>query len=191
MSSAKNIDATATIDETFENEFGIYNLSEFLSAYDLLDDPSLEFKDSVVVLSSGKSKIDYRFADESILTFPTKNVRMPDIEFSIKLSKEILSSITKAASVLGHAVCSVHNEGKEILLSVKDPKNTTANTFSTAVGTYEGTSKFDLQIPIANLKLVSGDYIVDFCSKPISLWSHETIPVKYFIALEEKSSFSK
>lgn len=190
ISNATNIVASAEIEETFESDFGIYDLGEFLSAFSLLEDPDLAFENSAVVLSSGKSKIHYRFADESILTFPTKKVNMPKTEFTLDITREILSSISKAASALGHPICSVTNDGKNISLTVKDPKNPTANIFSTVVAEYTGTATFDLQIPIANLKVIPGDYSVAFCSKAISHWTNSNLPISYFIALETTSTFN-
>jgi hypothetical protein len=191
MANATNIFASADIEETFDQDFGIYDLNEFLSAYSLLDDPDLTFDSSAVVLSSGKSKITYRFADESVLAFPTKNVNMPPVEFTLDITREILGSISKAASALGHAICSVTNEGKNIVLNVRDPKNPTANTFSTVVAEWTGSADFDLQIPIANLKVLPGDYTVSFCAKAISKWEHNSLPINYFIALEQTSTFNK
>lgn len=42
ISEAKNILAKASVDETFPREFGIYQLSEFLSAVSLLENPDFE-----------------------------------------------------------------------------------------------------------------------------------------------------
>ena len=43
IAEAKNIFATADITETFDDEVGIYDLTEFLSAITLIDDPDFEF----------------------------------------------------------------------------------------------------------------------------------------------------
>lgn len=192
ISAAQNIVASADIDETFDQDFGIYDLNEFLGSYALLEDPELDFSNSAVVLSSGKSKINYRFADESILTFPTKNINMPPVKLTVNITRDILASIAKAASTLGHTVASISNEGKNIVLSVIDPKNTTANTFSTIIADdYDGTASFNLQFPIGNLKVIPGDYTVELCAKPISHWTNNALPISYYIALETTSTFTE
>jgi len=43
ISEAKTIMAKAQIDETFSNEFGVYDLNEFLSVMNLVDAPVLTF----------------------------------------------------------------------------------------------------------------------------------------------------
>ena len=58
IAEAKNIMASAEITEDFPQEFGIYDLNEFLSVLGLVDDPNLDFsEDSVKVLGSGLSLI--------------------------------------------------------------------------------------------------------------------------------------
>ena len=42
MSQMKNIVSKATLPDTFETEFAIYDLNEFLSAMSLFDDPELD-----------------------------------------------------------------------------------------------------------------------------------------------------
>ena len=190
ISEAKNILAFATIDEKFDKDFGIYDLNEFLGAYSLLENPTLEFEDSAVILSSGKSKVTYRFADESILTFPQKKINMPPPDVTVKINSETLAAIRKAASALGHTVVSIKREGRDITLSVIDPKNTTANSYSITLKDQSDLSaQFDLQFLIANLKVIPGDYTVSISSKLISHWEHETEQVEYYIALEKTSSY--
>jgi hypothetical protein len=182
--------AIANISEQFNSNFGIYDLNEFLGAYALLDDPVLEFDTSSVVLSSGKSKVRYRFADESILTFPTKKINMPAADLKVDVSAEVLNQIRKAASALGHTVASIKKENGGISISVVDPKNPTANTYSIVLAdTTSNTAEFDLQFLIGNLKVIPGDYTVEISSKLISHWTHATEPVEYYIALEKTSSY--
>lgn len=190
VSEAKNILGFATIDETIEQDFGIYDLNEFLSAYALLDDPTLTFDASSVVLESGKSQVRYRFADESILTFPTKKINMPKADLKVEISAEALNQIRKAASALGHTVASIKKVDDSISLSVVDPKNATANTYSIVLQEdAETNAEFDLQFLISSLKVIPGDYTVEISSKLISHWAHVTEPVEYYIALEKSSSY--
>lgn len=190
ISEAKNILAFATIDEKIDNDFGIYDLNEFLGAFALLDDPVLTFEDSSVSLVSGRSKVNYRFADESILTFPQKKITMPPSDLKVEISGETLGAIRKAASALGHTVASIKKDGGGITLSVVDPKNTTANTYSIVLeDSTDNTAEFDLQFLIANLKVIPGDYTVNISSKLISHWEHSTEQVEYYIALEKTSSY--
>ena len=54
ISTMKNILATASIKETFEQEFAIYDLPEFLRTLDLFETPTLKFNGGTSVGISGK-----------------------------------------------------------------------------------------------------------------------------------------
>ena len=56
MSAMKNIVAKAKVEETFPQDFAIYDLNEFLASISLFTNPDLEFKnDFVVITESGSS----------------------------------------------------------------------------------------------------------------------------------------
>ena len=191
ISEAKNIMALAEVSETFPCDFGVYDLSEFISMFSLLQDPDLEFKDDSVVFTSGRSKASYRFADQSILTSPKNKINMPSTDLSVKISSETLTQIRKAAGVLGHSIVSIQGDNGRVTLAVVDPKNSAANTFSVVLDDNNSqTGSFDLQFMIANLKVLPGDYEVSISSKLISHWKHESLPVQYYIALEKTSTFN-
>jgi len=190
ISEAKNIMAVAKIEEKFETGFGVYDLNEFISVFTLLGTPSLDFSEDSVLLEAGKSKVKYRFADQSILTSPTKTVNMPVADLEIDLSIDTLNQIRKAASALGHSIVSINGEDGVVSLSIVDPKNTTANTFSMVIDdANEQKASFDFQLLISNLKLMNGNYKVQISSKLITHWTNENFPIEYFIALEKTSTF--
>ena len=193
IAEAKNIMASTTVTETFPKGFGIYDLNEFLSAHSLIEDADLEFGDNSVVMKSPTSSITYRYADKSILTSPEKGVNMPESEVNITITEDLISQIRKAGGALGHPVVSITAaEGDDnIYFEVKDPNNSSANTFQIKTGDYSGNAVFDFQFLIANLKLIPGDYKVCVSSKLISHWECiNNNSVEYWIALEKNSTFS-
>jgi hypothetical protein len=191
ISEAKNIMAIADITEQFSVDFGIYDLNEFISMFSLLQDPDLEFTNDSVQFKSGRTRASYRFADQSILTSPKNKINMPQSDLTVNITSELLSQVRKAAGVLGHSIVSLKGEDGTVTLSVVDPKNSSANTFSVVLD--ENNSQhgsFDLQFLINNLKVLPGDYVVNISSKLISHWKNENTPVQYYIALEKTSTFN-
>ena len=191
ISEAKNIMAIAEIVEQFSTDFGIYDLNEFISMFSLLQDPDLEFTNDSVQFKSGRTRASYRFADQSILTSPKNKINMPQCDLTVNITSELLTQVRKAAGVLGHSIVSLQGEDGVVTLSVVDPKNSSANTFSVVLD--ENNSQrgsFDLQFLINNLKVLPGDYAVNISSKLISHWKNENIPVQYYIALEKTSTFN-
>jgi DNA polymerase III sliding clamp (beta) subunit (PCNA family) len=183
--------AIADITEQFSVDFGIYDLNEFISMFSLLQDPDLEFTNDSVQFKSGRTRASYRFADQSILTSPKNKINMPQSDLTVNITSELLSQVRKAAGVLGHSIVSLKGEDGTVTLSVVDPKNSSANTFSVVLD--ENNSQhgsFDLQFLINNLKVLPGDYVVNISSKLISHWKNENTPVQYYIALEKTSTFN-
>jgi len=134
LADAKNIIAEATVQENFEQSFGIYNLTEFLSAFSLLEEPELEFSQNSVTLNDGKAKVKYHFADPSILTKKNKDISMPNTSLSVSLTEASINNIRRAASALGQSVLSLVIEGDTCVARVLDPLNPSANSYSIVVG---------------------------------------------------------
>ena len=92
ISESKTILASATIVEDFPQEFGVYDLNEFLSVMNLVSPAELSFDDKFTTISSNgdnRSKIKYYFSEPAILTTPQKDISMPDCEFGISLSESV------------------------------------------------------------------------------------------------------
>lgn len=190
ISEAKTIMAKATVSEDFIQEFGVYDLSEFLSVMNLVDSPVLNFDDKSVLISdhTGGTKVRYYYSELDILTQPTKDITMPECEVNFNLTAENLDKIKKAAAVLGHAELMFSCEGGNITAKVFDEKDATANTFDITLDT-TSTEIFKYVFSISNLKMLHGDYSVSISSKLISNWKNTNIPVEYFIALEKSSKY--
>ena len=188
ISEAKTIMANASILEDFPVEFGVYDLNEFLSLYNLMEDPSLQFSDKYLTMSDGSQKIKYYYSEVDILTQPSKDINMPECEVVLDLSMENLQKIQKAAAVLGHSELSFIGDGNTVVASVFNEKDSTANTFDIDLG-IGTTETFNYVFSISNLKMLQGDYKVLISSRLISNWRNADNPLDYFIALEKSSSF--
>ena len=131
ISDKKNIMSSAEVPETFDQTFGIYDLNEFLGAYSLVDEPTLDFTQDSVTMSSGDSSITYRFSDANILTSPEREVGLPSEDLTVTLTSDVISNIRKASSVLNAPVLSVFSEeGSDVIqCKVFDPSNPTANVY--------------------------------------------------------------
>mgnify|MGYP003323809075 CR=1 FL=1 len=184
MSQMKNIVSLATLPDTFENEFAIYDLNEFLSAMSLFEDPELDFGDSSVKISQGGQSLNYFYSDPTVVTTPKSDIGMPEPDATFTLKQSVFNQVLKASSVLGvpDMVLDV-NETGQMNLRVSDRKNDTSNSFSVEVGE-GGTPNQKFFFKVENLKLLSGDYEVKVSSKGISNFKNVNKDVEYFIALE-------
>ena len=76
ISTMRNIFAKAKISDEFTNEFGIYDLNEFLSAVSGFAKPELSLQDKYMTISSegSKSKVKYFYSDPSVIVSPLKQL---------------------------------------------------------------------------------------------------------------------
>ena len=191
ISESKTILAQADITEDMPKEFGIYDLNEFLSVYNLVDQPTLTFEDKSVLINGANNQVvRYFFSETEILTTPQKDIQMPDAELGFTLTDDILNQIRKAAAVLGHTELSLKGDNGVITASVVDTKDSTSNSFSYELDRDNACKEsFNFIVSIPNLKLLPGDYFVSISSKLISNWTNNNYPIEYFVALEKNSSF--
>jgi hypothetical protein len=191
IAEAKNILASAEITEDFAEEFGIYDLNEFLSAMNLLGDPDLTFGEkSVLIQADGQGSVKYFFSEKDVVTSPTKEVTMPNPEVSVNISEASLNQIRKAAAVLGHNELALCGKNGVITAKVLDDKDATTNTYALDLDSENDCkNEFTFIVNISNLKLLPGDYYVSISSKLVSYWTNSSIPVNYYIALEKGSEY--
>jgi len=199
ISESKTIMARADIVEDMPKEFGIYDLNEFLSVFNLIENPVLNFEDKSVLVSteeggtqlSNQQKVRYYFSETDILTSPTKDIQMPSADVGVNLSEDILNQIRKAAAVLGHTELSLKGENGLVTASVVDTKDSTSNSYTIELDKDNSCKNdFEFIVSIPNLKLLPGDYFVSISSKLISNWTNSNYPIEYFIALEKNSTFN-
>jgi hypothetical protein len=179
----KTVFAQATVAETFEQEFAIYELPRFLGTISLFSDPDFTFQEKYVTISSGKQRVNYTYADASMITTPpSKNINFPDTEVEFTITAEQLSTISKAGAVLQMPEIAVVGEDGVISIRAIDSKNSTADVFSLDVG--ECDKDFRVIFRPENMKLIPADYRVSLTTLGISRFESDNLT--YWIATETK-----
>ena len=196
MSAMKNIIASAEVKESFPLDFAIYDLNEFLAALSLFDKRDLDFhKDFVVMTESGSTdkSLKYWYSDPSVVTTPTKEISMPESEVSFTLENDMLINVQKAAAVIGAPDMALEAMSAGVaLLKVTDKKNATANDYAVQVKVNNEDGKdlpYKFWFKVENLRLLSGSYGVEVCSKNISHFVNTKVDIQYWIALEPESKY--
>ena len=189
ISTLKNILASADIKEKFDSEFAIYNLPEFLRAYDLFDKSELKFngaQNMVIKDANGRQSIKYYFADKSVVVAPTKTIAMPDKFVTFTLKKENFAKLMRGVTTLNLPDIAVKGDGKEISIVAVD-KKTPSNDYSIVVG--ESDKKFTAYFKTENFKMIPDDYDVAISKAKISHFINKGKPIQYWIAIEPDSEF--
>ena len=137
ITPSKNGMAEAKVSESFDTEFGIWDLNKFLGVISLFNNPNFEFHDKYVIISGGGSqKVKYYYSEPKLLTTPTKNVNMPDSVVSATLS---------------------------------------------------GTDFTQIQ----NIKLLAGDYDINFAKNTVAEFSNVNTDLVYWFAMESGSTYTE
>ena len=192
MSAMKNIVARAEVDEDFPREIAIYDLNEFLASLSLFTTPVLDFSEKFVMITEdGKSgnSLKYFYSDPSVVTTPSKDIKMPSPEVTFSLDRSDLSKVQRAASVIGSPDLVLEKKDTGTFLTVKDKKNDTANNYFLNIDA-EGEGEYNFFFKVENLKLLQTNYDVEVSSKNISHFKSQAgNAVEYWIALEPESFY--
>jgi hypothetical protein len=186
ISPSKTIMAKGTVDTNFDKRFAIYNLDRFISTVSLFNDPELKFGDKSVEIYDGSRKSQYTYADESTITkAPDKEINLPSVDISFRLTNENLKDVEKAAGVLGLPEIIVYGDGRNVFLQAADTKNPSGDVYSINIA--ETTKTFKAIFKFENIKILPDDYDVTISARGISQFSGKN--AEYWIAVEQNSAF--
>ena len=192
VSVQKNILAQAELEDSFPQDFAIYELNRFLGAVSLFDDPEFQFNGKSANIGTTKHSVDYVYCDPSmIVTPPENNITFPDPEVKFTLSQDALSQIMKASNVLGTPEIAIEggpHPNDVIRLKALDVSNDSTDTFKVVLDEKSGHT-FRFVFKPENMKMIPGNYDVDVSSKGISHFTLQGQKLEYWIATESTSSF--
>ena len=190
MSTMKNIMARAEVEEEFEQEFGVYDLPEFLRALDSFQQPVIKFNGAAnLKIQDEKSTLSarYAFADKSTLTTPQKQITMPDKTVAFTLKHNDYESVKKLYTNLSLPDLAFKGEKGKIKLVALDKKNNNSNESSINIG--ECDVEFTAYVKTENMKIIPGDYDVALSKAKIVHFINKKVNIQYWIALEADSVF--
>lgn len=192
MSPAKNMMAEVTVEETFDTEFGIWDLNKFLGVVSLFDSPEFSFEDKYVLITGQNgSTVKYYFSDPKLLSYPTKSIKKQDAEVQFTLTKDDLTELQRAGAVLQLPdLCFVSNE-TGVTAVIKDLKDPTCNTYSINVGENKSEADFSFNFKLENMRMLDGDYTVELSKNKIGCFTNESLDLRYWISMESTSTYSE
>lgn len=195
VSQNKTILAKATVKDTFPVDFGIYDLSNFLSVVSLhKDSPELSFDEKNVLIKGlgGRSKIKYRFASKDMIVIPPeKKITLPSVDIEFTLTAQDFDWMMRSANVLQSPNVAVESDGEKVCLSTFDASNDSAHSNSIEVDV-NGTGKtYKMIFKTENLKMIPGEYALQISSKGISYFNNSKDNIEYWIATEAGSTFAE
>lgn len=189
MNKGESVLAEVTLDESFPQEFGIYDLKRLIAILSIHDKPEIKFEESELVLSAqqGRAVTHLRYCDMDLIPKPReKRIAMQD-DVTFSLSQEQLGWIEKVASTLQCSHVVVQNKDGNIVVTTTDMKKK-IDSSDFVVGPAPDGISFKFVLVIDNLKIMPGNYEVAVDSRGISRWTNKDQKIVYWIAVEKKES---
>lgn len=184
MTPSKSLFVEAELDEDLEQEFGIYNLSTFLSLMSLFKVPSIAFSDKHLEISEGEVKAKYMFCEPTLIKHPAKDksIQMPDVMVSFELAKDVLNDILKSAKILNVPHFVIEGDGETISIIVKNTENSSSDIVTRIVGKTD--KNFTFVLDIETMKLLNHNYDVTVSEKGLVCFSSNDMKLKYFVPVQ-------
>ena len=193
VSVQKNILAQAELEDSFPQDFAIYELNRFLGAVSLFDDPEFRFNGKSANIGTTRHSVDYVYCDPSmIVTPPENNITFPDPEVKFTLSQDALSQIMKASNVLGTPEIAIEggpHPNDVIRIKALDVNNDSTDTFKVVLDE-KSEHTFMFVFKTENMKMIPGNYDVEISSKGISHFTLQGQKLEYWIATEASSTYA-
>lgn len=194
VSPQKNILADAEISENIPQDFGIFDLNNFLSVISLFKDGAeLDFDSKHVYIKGfgGRSKIRYRFTDPSMIVIaPPNRPNLPSVDVTFDLTEADFEWILRTANVLSSPNVAIQSDGSSVSITTFDSSDDSAHTNSVSLESVVPDGKiYKLIFKTENLKMLQGNYSVDISSKGIAKFVGKTNNLVYYVTLETSSTY--
>jgi len=184
VSAGKNIYVEAKVTEDFDVEVPIWDLNKFLGIVSMFNNPDLEFHDTHVVITNGRSSVTYYYSEPSLLTIPTREIKMPATVASFDLDEKDLNEILKASSVLQVSDLRMVGADGKFMISVDDSGQSTSNSFEIVIDDNYTGKDFEGTINVSEMKFIPGSYSVELTDTIISKFTHKSLDLSYYIAIK-------
>lgn len=186
ISPEKSILVEATLEDDIPNQFGIYDLNQFLGNVTTLRNPELTFNKDNVKLDDGELSFNYHACSANlIITPPDKELVLKNVDVTFNLPNVTLQKLLKVATMNSLPNLSVLGKNGELLLKIHEKANDTSNSGTIKIGDYTG-QDFAATFKTENLKLLPDDYNVEIQKGAFAKFENTAGNLKYFIALETK-----
>lgn len=190
ISPAKSVIASATIEEEFPQDFGIYDLPRFLQVLTLFNEPTLTFKDKFVRIGNSEDTqhTNYYYTPENMIITPPNTVKLPEVSVSFELPNVLMNSVLKAGAALQCPEILLQGKDGKISVQAVDSSVKAGDSYFLEVGETE--DDFSVYIKIENLKLMDVDYTVNVIQMGKTfLTQFVAEEVNYIVASETNSKF--
>ena len=115
ISPEKSILVEAEVEDVLPEQFGIYDLNQFLGNISTLNNPDLTFTDNAVLMNDGDIKFNYYSCSTNLIVSPPdKELKLKQVDVSFSLTNAILTKLLRLAAMNNLTHLSVVGKNGEI-----------------------------------------------------------------------------
>jgi hypothetical protein len=127
-------------------------------------------------------------AKNMIVSPPDKELKLPSVDGSFKLTEGDLTQALKNAAVLQSPNLAFESDGEKISVTVFNAKDDSAHTNTIQIGDATDDKVFKAVFLTENFKMIHGTYNVEISKAGLSHFTNDAGDLEYFIAIEAKDS---
>jgi hypothetical protein len=195
INETQTLAAYAPIKESFPRDFCVYDLGEFISAINIVNDPKLDFtnEEYVVITSDDDSqKLKYVETDPDLITsYFEQELSLESDDIIVDVDEKTLKAVMKSASTLRLPFIGFKSDGETVYITTfnrrVDSDDQETNAFTVALG--ECDEVFDIFYPSELLTVLDGETTFAFC-KEQQISRVECGENIFWIAMDENSEIS-
>ena len=181
----KTVLAEVTLTEDFPTQFGVYDLSAFLSNVSILENPEIDFGESKLTMVSGDAGMEFTYCSPNhIQTPPDKTLSLEDPNVEFDLNQNAFRMLMKLSSVNALPNMKVEGKSGQVMLQTHEKASDTSNMGWYKLGTYTG-KDFSTSFKVDNLLMIPDDYHVKINLDAFALFENKDGTLKYFISLDK------
>jgi hypothetical protein len=184
--------AEAVIDETFDTEFGIWDLDQFLGVVSLCNNPTFKFLEKKVEINSSTGSVfEYNYSEPRLLLVPSKQPTVPEPTATASIDYGIWSEIIRAASVLKVDDISFINAEDGVTAVVTDLSDPTAHTYTVNLEGSSMNHTFEVNFKISNIKILQGSYKMLLSEGKMAVFQNTNLNLTYWFGAESSSTYDE
>jgi hypothetical protein len=183
----KNIIAKATLDISFPRRFALANLPKLINILEMFKEPSVEFLDNMLMVSSNGRNFKLMYTEEKIIEdeiVQDGTIELPSVYALTEISNEVLSQLMKALRILGYSEIHFYGDGEELFVGISDSENPSSDSYSVFLG--KSDKKFRAIFKSEYFNLYPDNYEVAIYEKGLAVFTSEKL--QYIIAMNKNNS---
>lgn len=183
----KTVIAIAHIEDSFDESYGIYDLSEFLNTIGMFAEPELEFSGDLLVISDASDKnmqTKYYAANPEVLTKVPDMKEIPSSGETFTLSAKNFKRLERGGNTLKLNALFFEAKDGVLTASVQDKDGKNKNLVSVLLTDKYAGDDFRVHISLHKMTILDGDYECSIHGNRILVMKSLERDLTYVIAID-------